>query len=162
MTSPQTDVRQVAPTLLNGVSVTPTIATGGQPSPHDIEGLARAGYRTILDLREPAEHRGFDEPGAVAGAGLRYINVAVGNHAHDDRLFEDIRALLRDSALAPILVHCATGNRVGFALLPWMVLDQHMSLDAAMEEATRMGLRSMALARIAINYVARVRAGGKE
>ena len=161
MTTPRTDVRLAAPALLNGFSVTPAIATGGQPSPDDIEALAAAGYRTILDLREPAEHRGFDEPAAVARAGMRYINIGVGNHAPDDHLFEDIRALLRDPGLAPILVHCASGNRVGFALLPWMVLDQQLSLDAAMEEATRMGLRSMALARIAINYVARIRAGGE-
>ena len=161
MTSPHTDIRRAAPALINGLSVTPAIATGGQPSAEEIDALAAAGYRTILDLREPAEHRGFDEPAQVARAGMRYINVAVGNHAPDDRLFEEIRELLHDPGLAPVLVHCASGNRVGFALLPWMVLDQHMSLDAAMEAATRMGLRSMALARIAINYVARVRAGGE-
>lgn len=159
MTPPRTDVRRAAPSLPNGFSATPTIATGGQPSPEDIDSLAAAGYRTILDLREPVEPRGFNEPEAVSRAGLHYVNIAIGSQTPDERVFDDIRSLLRDPAHGPILVHCASGNRVGFALLPWMVLDQQMSLDAAMEAAHQMGLRSPALARIAINHVARVRAG---
>jgi uncharacterized protein (TIGR01244 family) len=149
------DIDQIAPGIVNGLCPLPGLATGGQPDPDDLVALAQAGVRTILDTREPSERRGYDEATAVARAGMKYVNVPVGG-AIDDALFDRVRDVLRREE-RPILVHCATGNRVGLVLIPHLVLDEGKSAEDAIALATQMGMRSPQLAHLALRYVARAR-----
>jgi len=72
-----------------------------------------AGIRHVIDLTPDAETPGFDEAAAVRAAGLRYSNLPLRGAADLTRgnvLAFD--ALVRDAG-RPLLVHCASGNRVG-------------------------------------------------
>src|SRR3954447_24463496 len=54
----------------------PGMMIAGQPSGEQIQLLAEEGnYHTVIDLREPGEPRGFDEPEAVREGGMVYLNV---------------------------------------------------------------------------------------
>lgn len=149
-------IEALLPGVVNAYGPLPGVATGGQPEPGDLEALAAAGFRTVLDTRDPREPRGYDEARAVEAAGMEYVNVPVGG-AITDGLFQTVRKLMTDPARRPVLVHCATGNRVGIVLIPWMVLDEGMSDREALNAAVRMGLRSPQMAQIAFDYAARAR-----
>lgn len=128
------------------------LLTGGQPREDQFEALTRAGFKAVIDLRHPDEPRGFNEAAGVRAAGLRYVNIPVALPL-DDRTFDEFRTTLKDSANRPALVHCASGNRVGALLIPYMVLDEGRSLSDAMDAARRVGLQSGELADRAVQYV---------
>ncbi len=65
---------------------------------------------------------------------------------------------MRERGGAPLVVHCASGNRVGAALFPWWVLDEGLSEDEALQAAGKAGLASRALAVAALDYVRRTKA----
>ena len=46
------------------------VATAGQPDAAAWGELARAGFKSVIDLREAGEPRGHDEAGEIARAGL--------------------------------------------------------------------------------------------
>lgn len=131
------------------------VATAGQPDAVAWGALARAGFKSVVDLREPDEPRGHDEPGEIARAGLAYLALPVGHDTLGDRQFDAIRSFVRDSAHRPVLVHCATANRVGALLLPYFALDEHMAVDTAQRLAIDVGMRSPDYSQLALDYVRR-------
>ena len=149
------DLQRLAPGMVNALCPVPGVATGGQPTARELQALADAGVRTVLDTRLPHEPRGYDEPAAVARAGLEYIVLPMGNAPPDDDLFDRVREILSDAGRRPVLVHCASGNRVGMALIPWLMLDEGMETRDAVSLAMRMGMRTPQLAQYALAYVER-------
>lgn len=150
-------MRSITPGMHNAFAVSDKVATGGQPTATDLEALAGAGYRTVLDIRAPGEPRGFREADVVAAAGMEYVNFPIGHAPLTDATFDDFRARVRDAAGQPILVHCASGNRVGLMMIPWLILDEGKTPEEAVGLALRMGLSSPQLAGIALDYVERQR-----
>ena len=51
------------------------------------------------------------------------------------------------------LFHCASGNRVGGTMIPYLMLDRGMSEDDAVTEAMKMGTRSAELIESALAFV---------
>ena len=138
-----------------GTCPLPGIGAAGQPAASDWTDLAAAGVRTVVDLRAPNEPRGHDEPDAVRAAGMAYVAIPVTQMTLHDEQFDAVRTLLRDPSRRPIVVHCASSNRVGALLLPYFVLDEQQPLDKAIELAIDAGLRSQELATLAVDYVRR-------
>lgn len=94
----------------------PGLYTAGQPESAQWRGVADAGVTTVIDLRPDAETEGRDERAEVDAAGMRYVNIPVAgagdiNDANADALAQALR-----DADGPVLVHCASGNRVGALL----------------------------------------------
>ncbi|GAB6195344.1 protein tyrosine phosphatase family protein [Lysobacter xanthus] len=121
----------------------PGVYAAGRLAPTDVDALARAGVRGVIDLSLDTETPDFDEAAAVRGAGLRYDALPV--KGADGLTRERVVAfdrLLRD-ARRPVLVHCASGNRVGaMAALRagWL---QGRDLEAALAEGRRWGLKGL-------------------
>lgn len=107
--------REVAtlPTIPEAVSPEPGIVSGGRLGPADISKLRDAGIRHVIDLTLDAETPDFDEAAAVRAMGLRYTDLPL--RGAWDLTKENVRAFdaLVSSADRPLLVHCASGNRVG-------------------------------------------------
>ena len=95
---------------------------------------AAAGYSTVIDMRAAGEDRGLDEPRVVAQLGMTYLSFPIASE--DDISFEKAAALekILQALPRPVLVHCASGNRVGalFAL-------RAKNLGAASEDALAIG-----------------------
>ncbi|MFU8832254.1 MAG: fused DSP-PTPase phosphatase/NAD kinase-like protein [Wenzhouxiangella sp.] len=90
---------------------------GGVPEVATLSALAAAGLRTVIDLRPASEWSGVDWRAAVHSAGLRFEQIAVDDVERIARPeLERLWQLWTDEALHPMLVHCASGNRVGAAL----------------------------------------------
>lgn len=104
--------------LPNGAEAFDGILVGGQPTPEQLAAARDAGYKTVINLRGLGEPGVAEEPALAADLGLAYVAIPVDGA---DGLTED-NARRLDAALAeaeyPVIVHCASGNRVGglFAL----------------------------------------------
>jgi len=131
------------------------VMLSGQPTADDLRAAAELGVRTVLDVRTPGELKDFDEPALVGELGMVYRNF--GFRSPDqltDEVFDGVRALLADPAAAPILFHCGSANRVGAVWLAHRVLDEGVELEAAVEQAHAVGLRSAELEARALAYIA--------
>jgi len=131
----------------------PGLLAGGQPSAAHLAAFKAAGGVGVLDMRDPMEPRPYRAPEAVRAAGLEYHNVAVPHDPGSDDTLAAVRKLVTELvAKGPLLAHCASGNRTGAALIPFLMLDRGMSEENAVTEAMRMGTRSAALIEWALNY----------
>lgn len=114
----------------------------GQPDAATLQAIAAAGYTAVVDLRTPGESRGFDEAATARELGLSYHSVPV---AGPDDVSWD-RAAELDGILAgltgPVLLHCASGNRVG-ALFALRAKAAGASTDEALAAGRAAGLRSL-------------------
>jgi uncharacterized protein (TIGR01244 family) len=127
--------------IKNTVQPEPGLLTAGQPTPEQLQEAAKAGYKTVLDLRAPGEDRGFDETKAAEAAGLAYVNVPVTPDTLDQAVIDRFLAAL-EGAERPVLVHCGTANRVGGVYYAYLVLEKGLSEQEALERARDAGLRS--------------------
>lgn len=101
------------PAVANAASPAPGVVSAGRLASVDIPRLREAGIREVIDLTPDAETPDFDESAAVRAAGLRYSNLPLRGAV--DLTRENVLAfdaLLRASK-RPLLVHCASSNRVG-------------------------------------------------
>jgi uncharacterized protein (TIGR01244 family) len=111
----------------------------GQPTAKQLKEAAKAGYKTVIDLRLLEEDRGFDEAKAARKAKLEYANIPVSPHTLDGPTIKYFLTVL-SNAERPALVHCATGNRSGALYYAWLVLENGMPEAQAMEQARAAGL----------------------
>lgn len=128
------------------------------PTAADLEEARAMGVKTVVNLRRPAEHADFDEAAAVAALGLVYVNLPISGASDlTDEVIEQAREFL-NRAERPLLLHCASANRVGAVWIPWRVLDGGIDLDEAVAEARTIGLKTPELEAKARDYVRRKQA----
>lgn len=119
------------------------VYTSGRIAATDVAQLQAAGVRHVIDLTMPAETPDFDEAAALRGAGIAYDNLPI---AGADALTREnvvaFDALLR-AAGRPLLVHCASSNRVGaMAALRAAWIDGKPA-DEALAEGRAWGMTSL-------------------
>ena len=146
-------------TLLTAVTGMPNAAepvkgwiTGGQPTEQQIKAFKAAGGEVVLDNRDPMEPRPFDEPAAVRAAGLEYHTLPIVHGAVNQDTMKRMHEMLRRLAGRKALLHCSSGNRTSAALIPYLMLDQEMTEEDAVDTAMRGGLRSAELMELAVGY----------
>jgi protein tyrosine phosphatase (PTP) superfamily phosphohydrolase (DUF442 family) len=154
------DLLDAARGVPNACEPVPGLVTGGQPSPAHLGALKAAGCDVVLDIRDPMEPRPYRAPDAVRAAGLEYVNIPVAHGGVPLETYDRIRAMVRDLIAAgrKAFFHCASGNRVGATLIPFLMLDRGLDEDEAMTEAMRIGTRNAELIELALEYVRRERA----
>jgi len=131
------------------------VVTGGQPTAEQLKALEAAGGEIVLDLRDPMEPRPVDEAALVRELGMEYINVPVRAGSLDDTTLEHILAVLRGAADRTVFFHCGSGSRVGGALIPYLILDQGLEEQDAVDQAMRVGLRSAEYMEWGLDYARR-------
>jgi uncharacterized protein (TIGR01244 family) len=121
----------------------PDVASGGQPTENGLVWLEALGFRTIIDLRAPAEGTAAEEK-AVRSAGLRYVSVPITPETFRREDVEAIARVLGETERGPVLLHCASGNRAGGV---WTVLRvmEGRPYDEAEAEGRTLGLQSPAM-----------------
>jgi protein tyrosine phosphatase (PTP) superfamily phosphohydrolase (DUF442 family) len=134
-------------------AVQPGLITGGQPDSASFAALAARGVRVVLDIRAGAEPRGLDERRVVEGLGMRYETLPVTDATVDHATFAAFRAQMAGADTTEMVVHCASGNRVGAVMIPWLVLDRGMSVGEADSVARFVGMRGEGLREKALEYV---------
>lgn len=119
----------------------PQLYTAGQPAEADWRAFADAGVGTVINLRATGELKGRDERAEVAAAGMRYLELPIDGAAAVTT--ENARRLgeLLDSARGPVLLHCASGNRVG-GLLALLKAAEGMPAEQALAFGRSAGMTS--------------------
>jgi uncharacterized protein (TIGR01244 family) len=125
--------------IRNFLRVTPEFCTGGQPRVEHFAQLKADGVKTVLNLRTPGEHEAEAERKAVAAAGLRYFNIPVVYTNPTETQVDEFLRITDDPANRPMFIHCTAAIRVGAFWMIRRVLRDGVGLDAAREEARRVG-----------------------
>lgn len=106
-------------TVVEAGEVSPVdgITSAGQPDEQALQVFADSGYAVVVDMRGPNEDRGMDNfAGAVEAKGMKYVAFPVsGAEQISFETAAELDALLEE-ADGPVLLHCASGNRVGALL----------------------------------------------
>jgi len=132
---------QAPPDIRNFLQVTPEFCTGGQPRVEHFARLKADGVKAVLNLRQPTEHRAEEEQQAVAAAGLKYFNIPVNYQNPSDSDVDQFLKITDDPANRPMFIHCTAAIRVGAFWMIRRVLRDGMSIEAALEEAKKVGFR---------------------
>ena len=140
MGAPAAAPAQEAPPIRNFLRVTTDFCTGGQPRLEHFATLKADGVKAVLNLRQPSEHRADDEKAAVEAAGLKYFTVPVAFGAPTDAMADEFLKITDDPANRPMFIHCTAAIRVGAFWMIRRVLRDGLSIDAALEEAHKVGL----------------------
>jgi uncharacterized protein (TIGR01244 family) len=119
----------------------------GQPGEDDLKLYAKRGVRTVINLRTPAEMEklGFDEKAAVERNGMVYVHVPVQSEPPADVDIQRVMKILDGAKDAPVLMHCASSNRVGMMWSIFRARQHGLAADQALAEGKAAGMRNPAL-----------------
>ena len=115
------------------------LAIAGQLTPSGLQEAAHSGFKSILNLRHPAEE-GFlsNEQQQAEARGLVYLNMPVTPDTIDDDLTTSVLQQI-DELPKPLLVHCANGMRAGAMTLMQLATRNGMTAQDAFEMAGGIG-----------------------
>jgi protein tyrosine phosphatase (PTP) superfamily phosphohydrolase (DUF442 family) len=138
--------------IINASSPLSWLVVSGQPTREQFTALHAAGVQTVIDIRDPMEPREVDEPRVVGELGMKYVNAPVASGALSDAAMEQVLGALRAARNTPTLLHCNSANRTGGPLIAYLMLDEGLDEQAAIEIAMHAGLRSVELMEWATEY----------
>jgi uncharacterized protein (TIGR01244 family) len=131
---------QELPPIRNFLQVNPDFCTGGQPRLEHFTRLKADGVKAVLNLRTPGEHRAEEEQAAVEKAGMKYFNIPVVYTAPTNAQVDEFLRITDDPANRPMFIHCTAAIRVGAFWMIRRALRDGMSVEAALEDAKKVGL----------------------
>lgn len=121
------------------------LCTGGRPRPEHLQAAKDKGVRTVINLCPPTEAIDYDEAGEVGRLGMHYVNIPVAGPA--DLTVENARRLAAAMAEAgpghPVLLHCASGNRVGALMAVKARFVDGLSAEEALAQGRATGLKAL-------------------
>jgi uncharacterized protein (TIGR01244 family) len=118
----------------------PGLAAAGQPTPQALAKLEDMGFRTVVNLRTENEG-GAGERSVVETQGLRYVWVPITPDSFSSADVDAVRKALDDPSSGPVLLHCASSNRVG-AVWAVILAQRGKTLDEALAAGRAAGLAS--------------------
>ena len=127
--------------IRNFLRVNKDFCKGGQPKLEHLEKLKAEGVKSIINLRQPSEHRAAEEEAKAKQVGLRYFNIPVvfGN-PNEDQVTEFLK-ITDDPENRPAFIHCTAAIRVGAFWMIRRALRDGWTIEDAEKEATKIGLR---------------------
>jgi uncharacterized protein (TIGR01244 family) len=127
--------------------LSPSLAVAGRPSPEALAQLKEAGFKTAIDIRHPAEGVAIARA-AVEAQGLTFVSVPVTPDTFSLEDVKKVEAVLKDPKAAPVLLYCASSNRVG-GVIAVVEYRRGRSKDEALAEGRKAGLKSPSMAKAA-------------
>lgn len=119
------------------------IMSSGQPTEEQFRILAESGVKHVINLRPAEEQQDFDEGALVRELNMGYHWVPVetaGGITRENA--ESLYQLLESLDGEPVIVHCASGNRVGALIALSSAEHEGLDMDAAMAKGEQWGLTS--------------------
>lgn len=120
--------------------IRPGLAVGGQPSPRALMDLEKMGIKTVVNLRTRREGAPEEEQ-VVRALGLDYVWVPISRSTFSLADVKAVEKVLDDPERRPVLLHCASSDRVGGVWAAILVRDGH-SLEEAEVAGRTAGLKS--------------------
>jgi len=149
-------IQSEQPGIRDFYRVSDQYCTGGQPRLEALEKLKAEGVKSIVNLRQPSEHRAADEEAKAKELGLKYFNIPVEPGSPKDEQATEFLKITDDPANRPVFIHCTAAIRVGAFWMIRRVLRDGWTVEAAEEEAKKVGLREAPhLTEFAKSYIAK-------
>lgn len=126
------------------IAVDERFHVSAQPTAEAIVKLPSAGVRTVINLRPASETPDLDEKGVVEKAGMKYVSLPVAGSSgltHDNVVAFDQAMAAADGG--KVLMHCASGNRVGAMMALRARWIQGKSADEALAIGRSSGLKGL-------------------
>ena len=144
------------PAIFNFTKVSDQYCTGGQPKLEALEKLKAEGVKAIINLRQPSEHRAADEEAKAKELGIKYFNIPVVYRDPKEEQATEFLKITDDPSNRPVFIHCTAAIRVGAFWMIRRVLRDGWTIEAAEEEARKIGLREAPhMTEFAKNYIAK-------
>ncbi|HEX6216123.1 MAG TPA: sulfur transferase domain-containing protein [Vicinamibacterales bacterium] len=142
--------------IVNFSRVDAVVACGGATETSALDGLAKDGFKSVINLRLASEANANIELNAAHARSLRlnYIHIPFNAQQPEPRVLDEFLAAIANKANQPAYVHCGSANRVGAVWLAKRVLQDGWTIEKATEEAKLIGLRSEPLEKFALSYIA--------
>lgn len=120
-----------------------SILVSAQPSESALRQFADMGGRLVINLRSADEMTKleFDEQAAADHFGLRYVQIEVAPDTFSRADVAAYIAAISTAPDAPILLHCASGNRAAAMLTAYSSMHDHTPLGQAMQRGYQLGLK---------------------
>ena len=149
-------IKQERPGIVNFSKVDAIVACGGATETSALDGLAKDGFKSVINLRLASEANANIELNAAHARSLRlnYIHIPFNAQQPEPRVLDEFLAAIANKANQPAYVHCGSANRVGAVWLVKRVLQDGWTIEKATEEAKLIGLRSEPLEKFALSYIA--------
>lgn len=124
----------------NILSVNDDYSSAGQLTPAQIEQAAAQGFKSVLNLRSPAEPGTLaDEAEQAAATGLGYAQAPVSPTTPEGEALEAALAAL-EALPKPVLIHCRGGGRATAVALVAIATQEKLSRDAFLDRIQSYGL----------------------
>ena len=123
-----------------------TLFSCGQPSREALDALCKSGCEIIVNLRPPAECGDFDEAECARQLGITYHNIPIagpGDLGPD--AVDALDRILKEAGDRPVVIHCASGNRVGGLLALHACWKRGMNPEEAIAYGEKSGLAAPGL-----------------
>jgi uncharacterized protein (TIGR01244 family) len=142
--------------IVNFTKVDAVVACGGATETSALDGLAKDGFKSVINLRLATEANANIERNAAhaKSLGLNYIHIPFSGAKPDPAVVDRFLAAIADKANQPVYVHCASATRVGAVWLVKRVLQDGWPVEKATAEARLIGLGNPALEKFALEYIA--------
>jgi uncharacterized protein (TIGR01244 family) len=124
--------------------VAPGLVAAGQPTPDALARLGSLGFKTVINLRTAGEDGPPNERELVEGQGLGYVSVPFTAATFSLAEVEAVEKVIGDPAAGPVLLHCASSNRVGGTWAA-VLARRGQSLDEALARGREAGLAGAAM-----------------
>ena len=142
--------------IVNFSKVDAVVACGGATETTALEGLAKDGFKSVINLRQASENNANIEQSAARAKelGLKYIHIPFNTQQMDPAVIDRFLAAIADKSNQPAFVHCGSASRVGSVWLAKRVIQDGWTVEKATEEAKAIGLRGEPLEKFALDYIA--------
>jgi len=147
--------KQERPGIVNFTKVDAVVACGGATETSALDGLAKDGFKAVINLRLASEANANIEANAAhaKSLGLNYVHIPFNSQQPDPKAVDQFLAAIANKANQPVYVHCGSANRVGSMWLVKRVLQDGWPVGKATEEAKLIGLSSEPLEKFALSYI---------
>jgi len=141
--------------IVNFTQVDAVVACGGATETTALDGLAKDGFKTVINLRLATEANANIELNAAhaKSVGLNYVHIPFNSQQPDPKAVDQFLATIANKANQPVYIHCGSANRVGSMWMIKRVLQDGWAVDKATEEAKLIGLRDEPLEKFALSYI---------
>ena len=142
--------------IVNFTKVDAVVACGGATETSALDGLAKDGFKSVINLRLATEVNANIELNAAhaKSLGLNYIHIPFNGQQPDPKAVDQFLAAIANKANQPVYVHCGSASRVGSMWMVKRVLQDGWTIEKATEEAKLIGLRGEPLEKFALSYIA--------
>ncbi len=117
----------------------PNLWVSGQPTKVQLAQLEAAGIQHVINLRPDAENSWAEAP-LVEALGMHYHHLPIaGGGAVSFENASSLDTLIQSLNGEPVLIHCASGNRVG-GLIALQAISEGVTAQQAIDKGKKWGL----------------------